>query len=138
VNNWSDYGGIPAYNAYFGTNTTTWYTDPRVQAQYQKYVETVVCRYRNSSAVFAWELANEPRCHSYDPSVFTTWATTTSAFIKSLDPSHMITTGEEGFMNGGGDGSYVYTTGEGMDFEANLKIPVYSPFTSITLSFTKS
>jgi mannan endo-1,4-beta-mannosidase len=36
----------------------------------------------------------------------------------------MITTGEEGFTNGGGDGSYVYTTGESMDFEANPKIPI--------------
>jgi mannan endo-1,4-beta-mannosidase len=32
--------------------------------------------------------------------------------------------GDEGFMNDGGDGSYPYTTAEGMDFEANLKIPV--------------
>jgi mannan endo-1,4-beta-mannosidase len=71
VNNWSDCCGILAYNAYFDTNTTTWYTDPRVQAQYQKYVETV-CRYRNSSAVFAWELANKPRCHGCGPSIFTT------------------------------------------------------------------
>jgi mannan endo-1,4-beta-mannosidase len=34
--------------------------------------------------------------------------------------------GDEGFVNGGGDGSYPYTTGEGMDFEANLRIPVAS------------
>jgi mannan endo-1,4-beta-mannosidase len=35
----------------------------------------------------------------------------------------MVTLGDEGFMNGGGDGSYPYTTGEGIDFAANLKIP---------------
>jgi hypothetical protein len=40
----------------------------------------------------------------------------------------MITMGDEGFMNGVGDGSYPYTTGEGMDFEANLRIPVPFPF----------
>jgi hypothetical protein len=33
----------------------------------------------------------------------------------------MITMGDEGFMNGGVDGSYPYTTGEGIDFAANLK-----------------
>lgn len=36
----------------------------------------------------------------------------------------MVTLGDEGFMNGGGDGSYPYTTSEGIDFEANLKVPV--------------
>jgi len=123
VNNWSDYGGMPAYNTFFGTTKTTWYTDSKVQAQYQAYIKAVVSRYTNSSAVFAWELANEPRCNGCATSIVTNWATKTSAYIRSLDPNHMITMGDEGFMNGGGDGSYPYTTGEGMDFEANLKIP---------------
>lgn len=122
VNNWSDYGGMPAYNTFYGTNKTTWYTDSRVQAQYQAYIKAVVSRYSSSSAIFAWELANEPRCNGCATSIVTNWATKTSAYIKSLDPSHMITMGDEGFMNGGGDGSYPYTTAEGMDFEANLKI----------------
>ena len=43
--------------------------------------------------------------------------------IKSLDSNHLVTLGDEGFMNGGGDGSYPYTPGEGVDFVANLKIP---------------
>jgi len=129
VNNWSDYGGMPAYNTYYGTNKTTWYTDSRVQAQYKTYIQTVVSRYSSSSAVFAWELANEPRCNACPTSILTEWATTISAYIKSLDSTHMVTLGDEGFMNGGGDGSYPYTTGEGVDFAANLKIPVSpSPF----------
>jgi mannan endo-1,4-beta-mannosidase len=115
---------MPAYNTYYGTTKTTWYTDSRVQAQYQAYIKAVVSRYSSSSAIFAWELANEPRCNGCATSIVTKWATKTSAYIKSLDPNHMITMGDEGFMNGGGDGSYPYTTGEGMDFEANLKIPV--------------
>lgn len=123
VNNWSDYGGMPAYNTYYGTTKTTWYTDSRVQAQYQAYIKAVVSRYSSSTAIFAWELANEPRCNGCATSIVTTWATKTAAYIKSLDSSHMITMGDEGFMNGGGDGSYPYTTGEGMDFAANLKIP---------------
>jgi hypothetical protein len=36
----------------------------------------------------------------------------------------MVTLGDEGFMNGGGDGSYAYTTAEGVDFAQNLKVPV--------------
>ncbi|PMD38679.1 glycoside hydrolase family 5 protein [Hyaloscypha variabilis F] len=123
VNNWSDYGGMPAYNTFYGTTKTTWYTDSKVQAQYQAYIKAVVSRYLNSTAIFAWELANEPRCNACSTSIVTQWATKTSAYIKGLDPNHMVTMGDEGFMNGGGDGSYPYTTGEGMDFEANLKIP---------------
>jgi len=124
VNNWSDYGGMPAYNTYYGTNKTTWYTDSRVQAQYKAYIKAVVSRYSSSSAIFAWELANEPRCNECATSILTEWATTISAYIKSLDSTHLVTLGDEGFMNGGGDGSYPYTTGEGVDFAANLKIPV--------------
>jgi len=123
VNNWSDYGGMPAYNTFYGTTKTTWYTDSRVQTQYKAYISAVVSRYKSSSAIFAWELANEPRCNGCAPSVITQWATTISAYIKSLDSTHMVTLGDEGFMNGGGDGSYPYTTGEGVDFAANLKVP---------------
>ncbi|KAG9239575.1 mannan endo-1,4-beta-mannosidase A [Amylocarpus encephaloides] len=123
VNNWGDYGGMAAYNSFFGTSTSTWYTNAKVQAQYQAYIKAVVSRYSSSVAIFAWELANEPRCKGCATSVITDWATKTSTYIKSLDPNHMVTLGDEGFMNGGGDGSYPYTTAEGIDFEANLKIP---------------
>jgi mannan endo-1,4-beta-mannosidase len=66
VNNWSDYGGIPAYVNAFGGNASTWYTNSAAQSQYRTYIEAVVSRYQNSSAVFAWELANEPRCSGCD------------------------------------------------------------------------
>jgi mannan endo-1,4-beta-mannosidase len=123
VNNWGDYGGMPAYNTFYGTSKTTWYTDSRVQTQYKAYINAVVSRYKSSDAIFAWELANEPRCNGCATSVITNWATTISAYIKSLDSGHMVTLGDEGFMNGGGDGSYPYTASEGVDFVANLKVP---------------
>jgi mannan endo-1,4-beta-mannosidase len=66
VNNWSDYGGIAAYVAAFGGSATSWFTDSESQTQYQKYIEAVVSRYSNSTAVLAWELANEPRCSGCD------------------------------------------------------------------------
>ncbi|CRK17450.1 hypothetical protein BN1723_017537, partial [Verticillium longisporum] len=63
VNNWDDYGGIKAYtNAYGGTHQT-WYTNTAAQAQYRRFVQAVVSRYTTSKAIFAWELANEPRCN---------------------------------------------------------------------------
>jgi len=66
VNNWNDYGGINAYVNAFGGSASTWYTNTAAQAQYQKYIEAVVSRYKTSTAVFAWELANEPRCSGCD------------------------------------------------------------------------
>ncbi|KAI1818192.1 glycoside hydrolase family 5 protein [Poronia punctata] len=123
VNNWSDYGGIPAYVSAFGGSATGWYTNDAAQTQYRKYIEAVVSRYASSDAVFAWELANEPRCNGCDTSVVTTWADETSAYVKSLDPAHMVTLGDEGFgLKTGSDGSYPFGYSEGVDFEANLKI----------------
>ena len=46
--------------------------------------------YRNDPAIFAWELANEPRQYPYS------WVDETAAYIKSLDSNHMVTTGSEG------------------------------------------
>ena len=126
VNNWTDYGGMAAYMEYYGIyNSTTnepWYLSTDAQDQYRKYIQTVVARYSGSDAVFAWELANEPRCHACDTSVIFNWASDTSSYIKSLDSSHMVTLGDEGFGIAGGDGSYPYTYGEGVDWVENLGI----------------
>jgi mannan endo-1,4-beta-mannosidase len=122
VNYWDDYGGMAAYVSYYGGAKTGWYTNSQIQAQYQTYIKAVVSRYSTSTAIFAWELANEVRCPSCDPSVIYNWAATTSKYIKSLDSNHMVTLGDEGFMNGGGDGSYPYTKAEGLDFVKNLDI----------------
>lgn len=125
VNNWGDYGGIAAYSAAFGTNATSFFTDSRAQAAYLLYIQTLVTRYRSSPAIFAWELGNEPRCHGCDSSVITNWATSTSEYIKSLDPDHLVTLGDEGWLapaDGVGDGTYAYSGVEGVDWVANLKI----------------
>ncbi|KAG6897354.1 hypothetical protein C0992_002280 [Termitomyces sp. T32_za158] len=46
------------------TNVThdVFYTNPKVIASFQRYVETIVNRYKNSASIFAWELVNEARC----------------------------------------------------------------------------
>lgn len=101
---WSDYGG----------SHTTWYTNTAAQAQYRTYIKAVVSRYITSTAVFAWELANEPRCSGCNTDVIYKWAADTSAYVKSLDPNHMVALGDEGFNPSAGDGSYPYQTSEGM------------------------
>jgi mannan endo-1,4-beta-mannosidase len=94
VNNWSDYGGINAYTTAFGGNSTSWYTASAIQKAYRRYIKAVVSRYSQSSAIFAWELANEPRCNGCDTSVISNWAASTSAFIKSIDSQHMVGIGD--------------------------------------------
>ena len=123
VNNWTDYGGMAAYFEYAGiTSNAEWYTSEKAQAQYQAYIKAVVSRYNTSPAIFAWELANEPRCNGCDLKVMSDWVATSAAYVKSLDSEHMVTTGEEGFGLEG-DGSYPYQFGEGGDFNATCADP---------------
>jgi mannan endo-1,4-beta-mannosidase len=68
------------------------------QTWYRDHIEMIVThtnpytglQYRDDPTVFAWELANEPRRYPYS------WVDNTAAYIKSLDPNHMVTTGSEG------------------------------------------
>lgn len=123
VNNWTDYGGMAAYFNYAGiTSNAQWYTSEKAQTQYKAYIKAVVSRYSSSSAIFAWELANEPRCNGCDLDVLSKWVADSAAYVKSLDAEHMVTTGEEGFGLAG-DGSYPYQFGEGGDFNATCADP---------------
>lgn len=128
MNQWSDWGGQLVYNQVFGWDET-WYENPRSQEVYRNYVRTIVTRYRNSTAVFAWELGNEPRCEGCETSVITNWAANVSAYIKDLDPNHMVTLGDEGWFGGDANGysdgdpsSIAYRNADGVDFVENLKI----------------
>ena len=123
LNNWNDLGGINTYTAAFGGTATSFFTDVKSQTAYKNYISFIVNRYKNSGAIFAWELCNEPRCHGCDSSVITNWASDVSAYIKSIDSQHMVTLGDEGwFYPPEGDGSYAYSGAEGVDFTKNLAI----------------
>jgi mannan endo-1,4-beta-mannosidase len=55
--------------------------------------------YTEDPAIMTWELANEPRAFSkVNKDLLKNWVDETSAFIKSLDPNHLVTTGSEGEM----------------------------------------
>jgi mannan endo-1,4-beta-mannosidase len=94
VNYWDDYGGINAYNKAFGGSKPDFYTSNAMQTAYRAYIKAVVSRYIDSSAIFAWELANEPRCQGCDTSVLHNWIESTSKYIKKLDPKHMVAIGD--------------------------------------------
>ncbi|TLD16001.1 uncharacterized protein PgNI_02240, partial [Pyricularia grisea] len=121
VNNWKDYGGIPAYETAFGRGSSTWFKHEPAQAQYQAYIKALVSRYAASPAIFSWQLANEPRCFLCSTDDIFNWATKTSELVKSLDPNHLVSLGDEG-QGLTGDVWTPYWLVFGTDFWRNLQI----------------
>jgi mannan endo-1,4-beta-mannosidase len=140
VNNWRAFGGIDQYLMWFGRNKHhEFYTAPEVKQAYRNWVEHVVTRtnsvngkkYSEDPSVFAWELANEPRCVGgssfdvkvgWDKSTITDWAREMSGYIKSLDENHLVSVGDEGFLDGGGD-HWTYKANDGVDHAALTALP---------------
>jgi mannan endo-1,4-beta-mannosidase len=140
TNSWRDYGGMDQYLVWHGLNTHhQFFTDARVRATYKSWVHQLVTRinsvdgvaYRDDPAIFAWELANEPRtmtledfdsADGWDGSTITRWAEEMSAYIQELDSNHMVSVGDEGFLSSGGDG-WTYNAPFGVDSEALTMLP---------------
>lgn len=86
-----DWGFFMAYSARF-------YNCEECQTWYRNHIQMIVNHrnsynnlvYREDPTIFSWELANEPR---RAPNA---WIDDTAAYIKSLDPNHLVTTGAEG------------------------------------------
>ena len=45
--------------------------------------------YKSDPTIMAWDLMNEPRCTGCAAAV-QTWIATMAAFLKSIDPNHMV------------------------------------------------
>ena len=93
-----DWNEFMAYSAQFFTcdECQTWYRDhiAYLVGHTNRYTHT---KYRDDLTIFSWELANEPRDYLDD------WIDDTAAYIKSLDPNHLVTTGSEGNPTGTSD-----------------------------------
>ena len=97
---WSDGSAIP-YPGDYGTYmeyASRFYYCRECQTWYRNHIATLINRvnpythkaYRDDPAIFSWELGNEPRRYPQE------WISGTAAYIQSLDPNHLITTGSEG------------------------------------------
>lgn len=113
--------------------STQFYHVPKIVNSYKDYVKTFVSRYKNSPAIMAWQLANEPRCGAdgvrnlprstaCNAKMMTAWVKDMSSFIKSVDPYHLVTTGGEGEFNFPGNPDWAYSSGDGGDFYEELKV----------------
>jgi mannan endo-1,4-beta-mannosidase len=140
TNNWYDFGGMDQYLRWYGREKHhEFYTEPAVKQAYKDWVLHLVSRkntvngrlYRDDPAIFSWELGNEPRCKGTGPAssgwtknTIVSWAAEMSSYIKSLDPNHMVSVGDEGFLDAGGhDGHFAYEANDGVDHEALTALP---------------
>ncbi len=97
---WHEKAPIPYPGDYekFISYSAKFYGYPECQKWFRDHISHIANRanpytglkYKDDPAIFSWELGNEPR--RYPPA----WIGETAAYIKSLDPNHMVTTGSEG------------------------------------------
>ncbi len=135
TNNWDAFGGMRQYVQWSDTANEhdDFYTDVKVKEMYKAYVSYLLERensltgtlYKNDPSVFAWELANEPRCES-DKSgdTLVNWVTEMSVYIKGIDANHMVTVGDEGFFNHASapDEEWAYNGYSGVDWDRLIAI----------------
>lgn len=122
-NAWEWSGGFGQYLEWAGagkalsTNDATWdeyraftsrfMTDSVAKSLAADNVRHIVSRvntmtgksYKDDPAIFSWQICNEPRCFSESDTVkaaFYDWLCGTAALIKSIDPNHMVSSGNEG------------------------------------------
>ncbi|MEN3358905.1 MAG: mannan endo,4-beta-mannosidase, partial [Mycobacteriales bacterium] len=142
VNNWRDFGGMDQYVTWYGLQFhDQFYTDARVKQDYKNWITHLLNRtntitgvvYKNDPTIFAWELANEPRCINASlptsgtctADTLTGWAGEMSTFIKSIDANHMVSVGDEGFHPGqaGPTNSFPYNITDGVDHTRLTALP---------------
>ncbi|MBN2744767.1 MAG: CIA30 family protein [Marinilabiliaceae bacterium] len=139
INYWSDFGGMPQYAQWAGASATDFYSNSTCKTYYKNYVSMWLNRtntksgkkYKDDPTIFAWQLTNEARSTRQTVTDFVDWAAEMSAYIRSIDPYHMICMGDEGLMNYTYDEArnnpeittdWTYTNGEG-DYAALLDVP---------------
>jgi mannan endo-1,4-beta-mannosidase len=112
VNNWSEYGGLPAYatwasEAFGGTYThDDFFSNPQMRQWWKDYVFMLVNRvntftgiaYKDEPAILAWEIANELRCQSCrGTTALPDTVEELATFLKQLAPNQLVSDGGDGF-----------------------------------------
>jgi endo-1,4-beta-mannosidase len=132
VNNWDDFGGMNQYVTWTGAGShDAFYTNEACKTAFKNYIKYIVNRtnsltgekYKDSPAIFAWELGNEPRCQTDTTgATLLAWADEMSSYLKSLDSDHLVAVGDEGFFKRDGAGDWFYSGGEGVDWDSLVKL----------------
>ena len=144
VNYWDELGGICQYNTWAGasdpsTNMDFFMNNEQTQKWYKDYINMLLNRvntvtgvaYKNEPAILGWQIMNEGRNRGQDAAILRDWYQDIAQYIKSIDPNHLLSTGEEGFDEGtpseytSEDYSNTYTlrANEGTSYIMNTEIP---------------
>lgn len=112
VNNWGEYGGLPAYaawasQAFGGTyEHDDFYSNAQMKQWWKDYVYMLVNRvntftgvaYKDEPAILAWEIGNEFRCQSCRGTTILVDAVAELAtFLKQVAPHQLVSDGGDGF-----------------------------------------
>ena len=146
TNYWDAFGGMGQYVKWAeelgitGLKKDDFYTNETLKGWYKDYVNGLLNhtnpytnrKLKDEPSVFAWELSNEPRCNTDSQckvNILYNWAKEMSEYVKSIDPNHMVSLGDEGFYNkpyGYYDeyttSNYAFYGAEGVDFEKLMTI----------------
>ena len=146
TNYWDAFGGMGQYVKWAeelgitGLKKDDFYTNETLKGWYKDYVNGLLNhtnpytgrKLKDEPSVFAWELANDPRCNTdaqCKDNILYNWAKEMSEYVKSVDPNHMVALGDEGFYNKPYGYYNEYTTSnyafygaEGVDFEKLMTI----------------
>lgn len=98
---WDYTGGAAQMSAWYGSKDNAHFfpTDARTRQDFKTWARKIVdrkntitgLRYGDDPAIFAWELMNEP---NFEPaSALKQWVGEMSAYLKEIDPSHLVATG---------------------------------------------
>src|SRR3981081_1373428 len=119
---WRDTGGVTQYLRWAGINgadddnypfghndekAMLFYTNETTRRLYREHVEKIVTRqnsvtgvmYRDDPTIFGYELMNEARCLTGRGAERRAWLAEMSAYLKSLDPEHLIAPGDWGYRS---------------------------------------
>ncbi len=93
----------------FMNYSAEFYRNEVANKHFKEFIKKIITRknkftgqyYFEDPTIMAWQLANEPRPGGNDDALpyldyFFKWIDETAAFIHSLDPNHLVTTGNEG------------------------------------------
>jgi mannan endo-1,4-beta-mannosidase len=120
TNWWRDTGGVTQYLRWAGINDAAddsykfginndkailFYTNPETRRLYREHLEKLATRrntitgvlYRDDPTIFGWELMNEAQVITGRWAERRAWFAEMSAYLKSLDPNHMIAPGAWGY-----------------------------------------
>ena len=120
VNWWRDTGGVTQYLRWAGVNDAAddnlpfgidphramlFYTNEETRRLYREHIEKLATRrntitgtlYRDDPNIFGWELINEGQAMTGRWGERRAWIAEMSAYLKSLDPNHIITPGTWGY-----------------------------------------